>query len=39
MPTTWKIKINDQVHVRKELDDEYESSSQVEVCQFALFKL
>lgn len=36
MATRTKIKISDYVQLRKELDDEYENASQVELCQYAL---
>lgn len=36
MATRTKIKIYDDVQLRKELDDEYENASQVELCQYAL---
>ena len=36
MPTKAKIKIMDASELRTQLDAEYERSSQVELCKFAL---
>lgn len=36
MATRTKIKISDAIELRKTLDDEYEKSSQVKLCKYAL---
>lgn len=36
MATRTKIKISDDIELRKTLDDEYEKSSQVKLCKYAL---
>ena len=36
MSTRAKIKISDDIELRKILDDEYEKSSQVKLCKYAL---
>jgi len=36
MATRTKIKIADNVELRKALDDEYEKSSQIRLCKYAL---
>lgn len=36
MPTRTKIKISDDIQLRKLLDEEYEKSSQIKLCKYAL---
>lgn len=36
MATKTKIKISDDIELRKILDEEYEKSSQVKLCRYAL---
>lgn len=36
MATRTKIKISDDIELRRILDDEYEKSSQVKLCKYAL---